>query len=107
MKKGSPEEYNAETGLASRLRNLNQENPMNVNYYIGFDVHKKSISYCVKRADGTIVEEDKLAATRALREWASQSTEPWKGAMEATLFSGWIYDTLKPYAAELLMGPRR
>src|SRR5215469_6182610 len=24
--------------------------------------------------------------------------------MEATLFSGWIYDTLKPYAVELQMG---
>ena len=25
---------------------------MNVNHYIGFDVHKKSVSYCVKTADG-------------------------------------------------------
>jgi hypothetical protein len=29
---------------------------------------------------------------------------PWHGAMEATLFSAWIYDTLKPYAAKLVMG---
>ena len=44
---------------------------MNVNHYIGFDVHKKSISYCVKTADGTIVEEGTLQATHlALREWA-------------------------------------
>jgi transposase len=78
---------------------------MNVNHYIGFDVHKKSISYCVKTADGNIVEEGKLAARRAtLREWASKRSEAWKGAMEATLFSGWIYDTLKPFAAELQMG---
>lgn len=78
---------------------------MNVRHYIGFDVHKKSISYCVKLADGTIVEEDKLTAKRAtLRQWASRRTEPWHGAMEATLFSSWIYDTLKPYAAKLEMG---
>ena len=78
---------------------------MNVNHYIGFDVHKKSISYCVKTADGTILEEDRLPARRAiLRAWASQRTEPWHGAMEATLFSGWIYDTLQPFAAELQMG---
>ena len=38
-----------------------------------------------------------------LVEWARQRTEPWHGAMEATLFSGWIYDTLGPYAAELNM----
>ena len=78
---------------------------MNVNHYIGFDVHKKSISYCVKTADGTIVEEGTLRATHlALREWAGKRREPWHGAMEATLFSGWIYDALKPYAVELQMG---
>jgi transposase len=78
---------------------------MNVNHYIGFDVHKKSISYCVKAADGTILEEGKLPATRAiLREWANKRTVAWHGAMEATLFSGWIYDTLKPFAGKLQMG---
>src|SRR6516162_7010324 len=85
------------TGIHNRLGNLKQENPMNVNHYIGFDVHKKSISYCVKTADGTIVEEGPLRATHlALQEWAEKRQEPWHGAMEATLFSGWIYGTLKP-----------
>jgi transposase len=93
------------TVFANRLRDLNQENPMNINHYIGFDVHKKSISYCVKNADGKIIEEGKLQAThQTLREWARQRTEPWHGAMEATLFSGWIYDALKPFATELQMG---
>lgn len=78
---------------------------MNVNHYIGFDVHKKTINYCVKMADGQIVEEGKLRATHdALRQWAGRRREPWCGAMEATLFSGWIYDTLKPFAAELQIG---
>jgi transposase len=77
---------------------------MNVIHYIGFDVHKKTISFCVKLADGTIVEEGKLISERgALRQWAGQRTQAWRGAMEATLFSGWIYDTLKPYAARLDM----
>ena len=30
---------------------------MNVNHYIGFDVHKKSISYCVKAA-GAVARRD-------------------------------------------------
>jgi transposase len=78
---------------------------MNVNHYIGFDVHKKTVSYCVKIADGRIVEEGKLRATHdTLRQWAGKRQEPWHGAMEATLFSGWIYDALKPFAAELQMG---
>jgi len=77
---------------------------MNVTHYIGFDVHKKSVSFCAKTADGEIVEEGKLIAQRAtLRQWASARTQPWPGAMEATLFSGWIYDTLKPYSERLDM----
>jgi transposase len=78
---------------------------MNVDHYIGFDVHKKTVSYCVKTGDGTILNEGKIAARRAtLREWAAKRTQPWRGAMEATLFSGWIYDTLLPFAAALEMG---
>jgi transposase len=78
---------------------------MNINHYIGLDVHKKSISYCVKVADGKIIEEGSVRATHsALRQWAEERKEPWHGAMEATLFSGWIYDALKPFATELQMG---
>jgi transposase len=78
---------------------------MTISHYIGFDVHKKSISYCVKTKDGTIVEEGKLRATHdVLRQWAGKRREAWHGAMEATLFSAWIYDTLKPFAAELQIG---
>ena len=29
------------------------------------------------------------------------ATQPWRAAMEATMFSGWIYDHLKPHAAGL------
>ena len=34
-------------------------------YYIGLDVHKKLISYCVKDASGRIHAQGKIAATRA------------------------------------------
>src|SRR5216684_5801729 len=81
-----------------------QENPMNNLHYIGFDVHKKTISFCVKTAAGEIVEEGSMLARRAeVRQWAGARPQPWQGAMEATLFSGWIYDTLKPYSAQLEM----
>ena len=39
-----------------------------------------------------------------LRRWAKRRQVVWQGAMEATLFSAWIYDTLKPYAQQLSMG---
>jgi hypothetical protein len=33
-------------------------------YYIGLDVHKKTISYCVKDASGQVHQEGKVGATR-------------------------------------------
>ena len=78
---------------------------MSVFHYIGFDVHKKTVSFCVKLADGTIIEEGRIASRgQDLERWAKSRSIPWHGAMEATIFSGWIYDTLKPYAASLQMG---
>ena len=80
------------------------ENPMNELHYIGFDVHKKTISYCVKTAAGEILEEGTIAAQRsALRAWAAARGQPWRGAMEATLFSDWIFDTLQPYSVQVQM----
>src|SRR6476660_6684844 len=43
---------------------------MNSMNYIGLDIHKKSISCCVRQADGTIIQESTITATRhALDEW--------------------------------------
>lgn len=73
--------------------------------YIGFDVHKKSISFCIKAADGRVLEEGKIPARRKdLAAWAQARRAPWVGAMEATLFTGWIYDHLRPHAQELKVG---
>ena len=50
---------------------------MNALHYIGFDVHKKTISFCVKTAAGEIVEEGSTPAERgALREWAAARPQP-------------------------------
>jgi len=75
---------------------------MNSMHYIGFDIHKKVISFCEKRIDGTIVEQGVIRATRTgLDDWLTERKSVWAGAMEATLFTGWIYDYLLPYAVEL------
>ena len=71
-------------------------------YYVGLDIHKKTIAYCIKVEDGTIFRRGEIASERkALMLWLTRLPKPWKGAMEATLFSGWIYDFLKPHALEL------
>jgi len=70
--------------------------------YIGLDIHKKTISFCAKAQDGTILEEGTIPALRkTLLAWAQARPRPWIGAMEATLFTGWIYDFLKPWAQAL------
>jgi len=71
-------------------------------YYIGLDVHKRTISYCLKGRSGAIHSEGSLPATRAdLDHWMQALPQPWSAAMEATMFSGWIYDHLKPHATAL------
>jgi len=71
-------------------------------YYIGLDVHKRKISYCVKDGSGKIYAEGSLSATRLdLDVWMKTLPHPWSVAMEATMFTGWIYDHLKPHAAAL------
>jgi transposase len=68
---------------------------MNGMHYVGLDIHKKTISWCVRQADGSVVQEGKMAATReALDSWMQLLPQPWIGGMEATIFSGWIYDHL-------------
>jgi transposase len=68
-------------------------------YYIGLDVHKKAISYCVKDAAGCVHQEGKVGATRReLDLWIRTLPQPRTIAMEATIFTGWIYDHLLPHA---------
>jgi transposase len=70
--------------------------------YIGFNIHKKTIQICVKRSDGEVLEELALPANRtSVEDWAKSRIRPWVGAMEATLFTGWVYDQLRPFAQDL------
>src|SRR5271155_4626168 len=69
-------------------------------HFIGLDIHKKTISYCVKDVNGKVLSEGIVPATRIqLNEWMRTLPAPWTVAMEATMFTGWIYDHLLPHAA--------
>jgi hypothetical protein len=60
-------------------------------YYIGLDVHKRKISYCVKDSGGKIYAEGSLPSMRMdLDHWMKTLPQPWSAAMEATMFTGWI-----------------
>src|SRR5438309_11990919 len=71
-------------------------------YYIGLDVHKKTISYCVKDVSGHVQQRGTMAATRTeLDNWMKTLPQPWTVAMEASIFTGWVYDHLRPHAAQV------
>src|ERR1700719_2021484 len=75
---------------------------MDIMYYIGMDVHKKTISFCVKDASGQVHQEGKIGATRReLDRWIETLPQPRIMAMEATIFTGWIYDHLRPHAQQV------
>lgn len=74
-------------------------------YFVGLDVHKQVIAFCVKTADGRIVDEGKIKSTRAdLDRWVDTPPKPWVGGMESTMFSHWIYYQLKDRGANIHMG---
>jgi transposase len=71
-------------------------------YYIGLDVHKRTISHCVKDAAGRLYQEGKIGSTRReLDGWIKTLPQPRMIAMEATIFTGWIYDHLVPHAEKV------
>jgi transposase len=71
-------------------------------YYIGLDVHKKTISYCVKDAAGHVHQAGKIGSTRReLDAGIKTLPQPRMMAMEATIFTGWIYDHLLPHAEKV------
>ena len=75
---------------------------MDIMYYIGLDVHKKTISFCVKDASGQVHQEGKIGATRReLDRWIETLPQPRIIAMAATIFTGWIYDHLRPHAPQV------
>jgi len=46
---------------------------MSAMYYIGLDIHKKTIAYCIKRIDGQLVRQGTVAADRTALKNGSQS----------------------------------
>src|ERR1700753_3710968 len=69
-------------------------------YYIGLDVHKKTISYCVKDAAGCVHQQGRIGSTRTeLDAWIRTLPQPRTMGMEATISSAWIYAHLRPHAS--------
>jgi hypothetical protein len=55
--------------------------------FIGLDIHKKTISYCVKDGAGEVLAEGTIPATRVhLEGWMKTLAAPRTVAMEARAF---------------------
>src|SRR4051794_6712522 len=79
-----------------------REAPQKYMYYIGLDVHKKTISYCMRDVSGQVHRQGTIGATRnELDAWMATLPQPWTVAMEATIFTGWVYDHVLPHAAQV------
>jgi transposase len=71
-------------------------------HFVGLDIHKKTISFCIRQADGTILQEGTLVASyQALDDWLPRVPQPWIVGMEATMFTGWVYDHLIKYSPQV------
>jgi hypothetical protein len=71
-------------------------------YYIGLDVHERTIRYCRKDAAGREHMEGKIGSTRReLEGWIGTLPRPRTIAMEATIFTGWNYDYLLRHAEKV------
>jgi hypothetical protein len=71
-------------------------------YYIGLDVHKRTISYCVKDGSGKIHAEGTIPATRFdLDRWMRTPSTTVDGSDGSHCFYRLIYDHLLPHAAAL------
>jgi hypothetical protein len=69
-----------------------------VNVPISFKPSLREKPLC-RDASGHICRKGKVGATRwPLDAWIKTLPQPWTVTMEATIFTGWIYDHLKPHA---------
>ena len=71
-------------------------------YYIGLNVIRKRSATASKMRVARSHQEGKIGATRCeLDSWMKTLPQPWTVAMEATIFTGWIYDHLLPHAQQV------
>jgi transposase len=94
--------YKELNSTGTLIQRATREAPQENMYCIGLDVHKKTISYCVKDVSDRILQQGTIPATRTeLDRWMKTLPQPWTVAMESTIFTGWVYDHLLPHAAQV------
>ncbi len=74
-------------------------------YYVGLDIHNKTIAYCFRRSNGKIAREGSCKATgEDLLALFDRQKRSCVVGMEATMFTGWVYDTLLGHGIDAHVG---
>ena len=90
---------------ATLIQRATAEAPRGHMYYIGLDVQTKTISYSVKGWPGAAGRQGRIDR-RELDCWMRTLPQPCTVAMDATIFSGWIYNHLLLHAIQIKMAHR-
>ncbi len=62
-------------------------------YYVGMDIHKRTISIAVKDGAGVLIDKAGIKANReTLNSWCADAPSPFIAVIEAAMFTGWVYD---------------
>jgi hypothetical protein len=77
--------------------------PMENMYYIGLDVHKKTISYCVKDGSAAFAQKGRFPPHDGIRTGMKTLPQPWTAAMEATIHRWDLRSCSCPEVAHPLM----
>ena len=94
--------YKKLNSTGTLIQRTTTEAPHGHMYYIGLDVHKKTPQLLRQGCECRVHQEGKLAAKRCeLDIWMRPLPRPWTIAMEATIFTGWIYEHLLPHATQV------
>ena len=87
---------------ATLIQRTTTETPRDHGFYIGLDVHKRTISYSLTDAADQVHQEGKIGSIRCeLDTWIKTVPLPRMIAMEATIFIGWICDHPLPHVEKV------
>ena len=106
MRKGSPQDYTARTGCSKQpIQQSRLGEPRDC--YSLYRIRRPQENDQFLRKNGRRPDcggRYTRSGTYGVAALGGSSKRAWHGAMGATIFSAWIYDTLKPYAQQLSMG---
>src|SRR5207245_428342 len=94
--------YKKLNSTGTLIQRTTMEAPQEICITSGSTFTRRRSANCVKDVSGRIQQQGTIPATRTeLSSWMDTLPQPWTVAMEATIFTGWVYDHLLPHAQQV------